>query len=484
MATAPSGWGLPGGVRGRGGRGGRGTHGLLMSSKRQRLESTQVEAANQPAVLEKGSEHGLESRSLIWDHGGSDSRPRSPSPWDEGFIDAWKDATPQRTIFKKKLPRDIWVPLKVPKDWGELSELVKSQSFRNVVEDPQKRNYWIYATGRTLFFFLSSLTNQILQIQIAPDLDPIAWGKKFRVELASAMKRVAMSGSRPGIVDSSTRIPSADRVRKLFGSIFELYRRDCDNIYYGIYRSPYDASLRHRQFNLAYVREQFDATRRASMETGHRRKKGRRGMVEMREVLERRSADQAAGVIVVNDAFDVNKDADLMNDLYLLGDLQKYPRYYLQNFHWQTDGWLSTASAKAYEYTTESLFSGVQDAMQRAGFVSVSELITLRKGAGVEEENIRLLEVACGTGRLHTFLKDNWPQLDTVMADLSPYYLQEARENMDYFIDFALQNTGRVIRPPSYVQTRAEDLPFQDGEFDMVTCVYLFHEIPMKVRHR
>jgi hypothetical protein len=30
-----------------------------------------------------------------------------------------------------------------------------------------------------------------------------------------------------------------------------------------------------------------------------------------------------------------------------------FPDYYLQNFHWQTDGWLSTRSARSYEYTTE-----------------------------------------------------------------------------------------------------------------------------------
>jgi hypothetical protein len=31
-------------------------------------------------------------------------------------------------------------------------------------------------------------------------------------------------------------------------SVFELYRRDCSNIAFGIYRYPYDANLRHRHF--------------------------------------------------------------------------------------------------------------------------------------------------------------------------------------------------------------------------------------------
>eukprot|EP00443_Scrippsiella_acuminata_P060241 CAMPEP_0115554928 /NCGR_PEP_ID=MMETSP0271-20121206/97547_1 /TAXON_ID=71861 /ORGANISM="Scrippsiella trochoidea, Strain CCMP3099" /LENGTH=95 /DNA_ID=CAMNT_0002988671 /DNA_START=129 /DNA_END=413 /DNA_ORIENTATION=+ len=42
-----------------------------------------------------------------------------------------------------------------------------------------------------------------------------------------------------------------------------------------------------------------------------------------------------------------------------------YPEYYLRNFHYQTDGWLSDASARIYEVSTEALFTGTQDAMQR-----------------------------------------------------------------------------------------------------------------------
>ena len=36
----------------------------------------------------------------------------------------------------------------------------------------------------------------------------------------------------------------------------------------------------------------------------------------------------------------------------------KYPEYYLQNFHYQTDGWLSAKSARLYDYQVESLFLG------------------------------------------------------------------------------------------------------------------------------
>ena len=46
------------------------------------------------------------------------------------------------------------------------------------------------------------------------------------------------------------------------------------NIAFGIYRYPYDASLRHRQFNPLYVRDRFLNTLSESLATGARRALG------------------------------------------------------------------------------------------------------------------------------------------------------------------------------------------------------------------
>ena len=35
-----------------------------------------------------------------------------------------------------------------------------------------------------------------------------------------------------------------------------------------------------------------------------------------------------------------------------------YPAYYLNSWHYQTDGWLSEESAKVYETSTETVFVG------------------------------------------------------------------------------------------------------------------------------
>ena len=68
----------------------------------------------------------------------------------------------------------------------------------------------------------------------------------------------------------------------------------------------------------------------------------------------------------------------------------------------QTDGWLSERSAKVYEISTETLFVGRQDAMQRQTLVPLSHFMRGRTPGGA---GTQLLEVACGTGRFGTFVK-------------------------------------------------------------------------------
>ena len=279
------------------------------------------------------------------------------------WVETWKDSKPQRSIYEQNLPRDRWRWIEIPTTLAELQDALKRPDVQQILGDAQQRNYWLYATGRTFFFFASSLANALLQIRLQPDWRPWVAGRTLRTEVAAALKRVAMSGERAGVADTATRIPNtAERVRKLFGSILELYRRDCQHIVCGLYRAPYDASLRHRQFSPLFVRGAFLRTLEARLETGVRRRLGRRGFLEVRAAVHRRAAAAQSGVALLPGEGADGSDADdgVYNDNYLLGDVGRYPPYYLQNFHWQTDGWLSTRSARAYEYSTETLFSGCQ----------------------------------------------------------------------------------------------------------------------------
>jgi ubiquinone/menaquinone biosynthesis C-methylase UbiE len=82
----------------------------------------------------------------------------------------------------------------------------------------------------------------------------------------------------------------------------------------------------------------------------------------------------------------------------------------------------------------------------------------------------RLLDLGCGTGSFLREVKTNWPRLSATGLDLSPHYLEVARQ--------ALAAWSRT----RLVEGAAETLPFAAGEFDIVTAIYLFHELPPAVR--
>ena len=144
---------------------------------------------------------------------------------------------------------------------------------------------------------------------------------------------------------------------------------------------------------------------------------------------------------------------------------RKLPDYFLQNFHYQTGGYLTEDSAKLYDIQVEILFSGSANAMRRQCLVPLSQFM-----AGRDQRRVRLLDVACGTGRFLRFVKQAWPRINASGLDLSEPYLTEARHHLKPYDDVALEAGN------------AESLPFADASFDVVTSIYLFHEVPPEVR--
>ncbi|MEO1250828.1 MAG: class I SAM-dependent methyltransferase [Pseudomonadota bacterium] len=144
-----------------------------------------------------------------------------------------------------------------------------------------------------------------------------------------------------------------------------------------------------------------------------------------------------------------------------------FPRYFLQNFHYQTDGWLSDSSAARYEMQVETLFTGAAGAMRRAALPFIGDAL---KGRDIAET--RLLDLACGGGGFLAEVKHNWPRLKATALDLSPAYLGRARAGLGSFNDI------------DFLQANAEETGLADASFDIVTCVYLFHELPPGVRRK
>ena len=71
---------------------------------------------------------------------------------------------------------------------------------------------------------------------------------------------------------------------------------------------------------------------------------------------------------------------------------EDYPDYYLQNFHHQTDGYLSDHSAEIYDLQVEILFNGTADSMRRR---VLSPLKTgLKKYLTEDSKKVKVLDIA------------------------------------------------------------------------------------------
>lgn len=141
------------------------------------------------------------------------------------------------------------------------------------------------------------------------------------------------------------------------------------------------------------------------------------------------------------------------------------PEYFKQDFHFQTGGYLSDESAKLYDVQVETLFYGAAGAMRRAALRPIVEAV-----AGRDQRGLSLLDIACGTGRLLRDVRRAYPAMKLAGIDLSRAYLDEARRHMG------------DLRPASLTKANAEAIPFADASQDIVTCVFLFHELPPDVR--
>ncbi|BDI16158.1 methyltransferase [Nostoc cf. commune SO-36] len=147
-----------------------------------------------------------------------------------------------------------------------------------------------------------------------------------------------------------------------------------------------------------------------------------------------------------------------------------YPSYYVQNFHHQSNGYLSELSANLYDLQVEILFGGAADAMRRRILAPLKQ--GLKAIDSVAPRQARILDVACGTGRTLKLIRAALPQASLFGTDLSPAYLRKANELLS-------QIPGEL---PQLLQANAEELPYLDNYFHAVTSVFLFHELPASVR--
>ena len=147
------------------------------------------------------------------------------------------------------------------------------------------------------------------------------------------------------------------------------------------------------------------------------------------------------------------------------GNAGKRPDYYLQNFHFQSGGWMTRDSARRYDTQVEVLFRGTANAIRRQALPPLHEVL-----AGRDQRALRFLDVGCGTGRFLNFFKQSWPRLPALGIDMSDAYIEEARNHLKEWawLDFAV--------------AKGEAMPVASESHDAAASVFLFHELPPKVR--
>ncbi|MEX0589907.1 MAG: class I SAM-dependent methyltransferase [Xanthobacteraceae bacterium] len=257
----------------------------------------------------------------------------------------------------------------------------------------------------------------------ATQLPRVAWyvGHGFAMRyLADEVRRREGENARPR---ARTDAPVPDQSR-LYADMARLFQQDLRNVEAGIYPLPADRDgsllgLLHRS---------------------------RLFFEDLPEVHRRRKSDGHSEVL--------NEETRA-----------KRPRYYLQNFHFQTGGWLTEDSAQRYDTQVEVLFNGSANATRRQALVPLHETF-----AGRDQRKVRLLDVGSGTGRFLDFVKQAWPKLPVLGVDLSEAYLKEAKRH--------LKRRSRL----NLAVANGEQLPVADASQDAVTSIFTFHELPPEVR--
>ncbi len=111
------------------------------------------------------------------------------------------------------------------------------------------------------------------------------------------------------------------------------------------------------------------------------------------------------------------------------------------------------------------LFKGTANATRRQALPPLAEVF-----AGRDQRRLRLLDLGCGTGRFLDFCKQAWPRLPALGIDMSEAYVGEAKRHLRHWCWINL------------IVAKGEAMPVPNASQDAVTSIFMFHELPPKVR--
>ena len=169
-----------------------------------------------------------------------------------------------------------------------------------------------------------------------------------------------------------------------------------------------------------------------------------------------------------------------------------YPDYYTQPFHAYDAGNLAWEPAREVEAATAAMAlrtwkdePGLRpltaQAKLRQGILDAIASFAARTGA---REVKTILDVGCSAGVSTRSLADAYPTARVTGLDLSPYFLAVA-ELRERQLERGTGSVGPLAvkgavgtRPRcTYIHANGEHAPFPDASFDLVTSVFMVHEM-------
>ncbi len=157
----------------------------------------------------------------------------------------------------------------------------------------------------------------------ASQLPRVAWYVGHSLVLRRLSESAQRRNGNKARVRAQTNLPLPDR-RRLYADMATLFQQDLANVEAGIYPLPAD----------------HDGSLLTLLDRS-------RLFFEDLPEIHRRRESSASNEVLTEDT------------------RAKRPRYYLQNFHFQTGGWMTSDSASRYDTQVEVLFHGTANATRR-----------------------------------------------------------------------------------------------------------------------
>lgn len=141
----------------------------------------------------------------------------------------------------------------------------------------------------------------------------------------------------------------------------------------------------------------------------------------------------------------------------------RYPRWYLQRWHFLPEGYLSPRSASAYEGLVRRVYNAGLERVVLAKLVAAIEA----------QAPASITELGCGPGRALAVVSRCLPKASLTGIDLSPFMLERAER--------------RLATPRSHialVHGSGTEVPFPDASSDAVVAIHFIGHLPRAVANR